>query len=126
MVLVLGEAFLPQVGDELGHLAVDGCAVGLEARSHARRDFRFRRAGLDLAHDGGRRRIEREDLLRARLEEHAAELFLAKFHVLGKLHVRSWVITCRALSATPWSTPASMSRPRGKPAWSPATATRRP
>ena len=57
-----------------------------EALLQARGDRLLVAAGRDLAHDGRAGRIEREDLLGARLEQHAAEFLLAELDEFGQSH----------------------------------------
>jgi hypothetical protein len=85
---ILHESTLSQIGDEGGDLALDRSVAIVEALFQSRDYHAFVGAGLDLTHDRGPSRIERENLLRTRLEKDAAELLLAKFHVFGELHDR--------------------------------------
>src|SRR6185295_3674844 len=83
---VLDEALGAKVGQKLADLALDRFAVAVELRLDPIGEVGFGGTGLDLADDRGGRRIEGEDLLRARLEQDTAELFGSEFHVLGELH----------------------------------------
>ena len=59
--------------------ALDLVGAVVEALFQPRDDHVLVAAGLDLPHDSGCRRIEREDLLGAGLEEDAAEFLFAEF-----------------------------------------------
>src|SRR5262245_41136842 len=83
---ILHQSFLTQLGDEGDRLALDRAAVVAETLLQPLGNRALFASRLDLAHHRSRGGIERIDLLRARLEQHAAEFFLAKFDVFRELH----------------------------------------
>jgi hypothetical protein len=82
----LHEPALAQIGDEGGDFALDRPVAVVKALFQSGHDRALIATGFDLAHDGRGRRVEGEDLLGARLEEHAAEFLLAELHVFRQLH----------------------------------------
>src|SRR5262245_50546354 len=67
---VLHQALVAQLGEKGGRFPLDRAAVVAEALFQSPRNVALAGPRLDLAHHGGRGRIERVDLLGAGLEQH--------------------------------------------------------
>src|SRR5688572_19915997 len=82
----LDQTLLAQIGEQRDDVALD-CALRIgKAIREPHADRVLVAAGLYLAHDGRRRRVQRVHLFASRLEEDAAELLFTELHVLGKAH----------------------------------------
>src|SRR5688572_23527560 len=84
--LLLDQSLGAQVGEQCDDIALDGALRIGKAVLEPRADRVLVAAGLDFAHDGRCRGVQRVDLFASGLEKDAAEFLLAELHVLGKAH----------------------------------------
>src|SRR5262249_17264573 len=75
---ILPQTLLPHTGDESRSLTLDHATLVAEALFQPPGYVGLARARLDLPHHGSGSRIQRVDLLRPRLEQHAAELLFTE------------------------------------------------